>query len=81
MANLLDQSYDSREELLSTLRNYAVSQGYAITTIRSNADRNICIGCDRGCQYTNRINAPEGAKRRKTSTRRIGCNFLLYASK
>jgi hypothetical protein len=81
MATPFDKAYDSLEEMLTTLRNYAVSQGYAITTIRSNPDRNICIGCDRGGQYTDRINAPEGAKRRKTSTKRIGCTFRLYASK
>lgn len=80
MATPFDQAYDSREEMLSTLRNYAVCQGYAITTIRSNTDRDICIGCDRGGQYTDRINAPNGAKRRKTSTKRIGCTFRLYAS-
>lgn len=81
MATPFDKAYDSLEEMLTTLRNYAVSQGYAITTIRSNPDRNICIGCDRGGQYTDRINAPERAKRRKTSTKRIRCTFRLYASK
>jgi alpha-glucosidase len=81
MATPFDQAYDSREEMLTALRNYAISQGYAISTIRSNPDRNICIGCDRGGQYTDRINAAEGAKRRKTSTRRIRCSFRLYASK
>jgi hypothetical protein len=60
------------------LRNYALSQGYAITTIRSNPGKNITIGCDRGGEYTDRINALDGAKRRKTSTRRIGCTFRLY---
>jgi hypothetical protein len=81
MATPFDQAYHSREEMLKALRNHAISQGYAITIIRSNPDRNICIGCDRGGQYTDRINAAEGAKRRKTSTRRIGCSFRLYASK
>ena len=78
MATPFDQAYDSREEMLTTLRNYTVSQGYAITTISSNTGRNITLGCDRGGQYYDRINAPEGAKRRKTSTRRIGCTFRLY---
>lgn len=81
MATPFDQAYDSRDEMLLALRNHAISQGYTITTIRSNPDRNICIGCDRGGQYTDRINVAEGAKCRKTSTRRIGCSFHLYASK
>jgi hypothetical protein len=81
LTNPFHRAYDSREELLSTLRDYAVSQGYAITTIRSNADRNICIGCDRGGQLRDRINAPEGSKRRRTSSNRVGCTFSVYASK
>lgn len=80
MATPFDQVYDSREGMLTTLCNYAVSQGYAITTISSNTGRNITLGCHRSGQYTDRINAPEGAKRRKTSTKRIGCTFRLYAS-
>jgi hypothetical protein len=81
MATPFDRAYDSCEEMLISLRKYAASQGYAITTIRSSPGRNICVGCDRGGQYIDRIDVPEGAKRRKTSTRRIGCSFRLYASR
>jgi hypothetical protein len=78
MATPFDQVYDSRDEMLTALRRYALSQGYVITTIRSNPGNNITIGCDRGGKYTDRVNAPDGAKPRKTSTRRIGCSFRLY---
>jgi hypothetical protein len=64
--------------MLMALLNYALSQGYVITTIRSNPGKNITIGCDRGGECTDRINALDEAKRRKTSTRRIGCTFRLY---
>lgn len=49
--------------MLAALRRYALPQGYVITTIRSNPGKNITIGCDRGGEYTDRINALDGAKR------------------
>lgn len=73
-----EQFFDSRELLIASVRQHALSQGYAITTIRSSANKNIFLGCDRGGTYHDRVNAPEGAKRRLTSTRRIGCPFRLY---
>lgn len=78
MATPFDQAYDSRDEMLTALRNYAFSRGYIMTTIRSNPGKNITIGCDRGGEHTNRINTPDRATRRKTSTRQIGYSFRLY---
>jgi hypothetical protein len=77
----MEQVFDTREQLLASIQEHAISYGYAITIIRSARDRNICLGCDRGGYYHDRIDAPEGAKRRKTSTKRIGCPFRLYAKK
>lgn len=74
-------SFSSRELLLASVQQHALSQGYATSITSSNQDRNIYIGCDRGGQYRDRVNAPTGAKRRKTSTRLIGCPFRLYAAK
>jgi malonate-semialdehyde dehydrogenase (acetylating)/methylmalonate-semialdehyde dehydrogenase len=77
----MEQVFETREQLLASIQEHALSHGYAITIIRSARDRNICLGCDRGGNYKDRINAEDGAKRRKTSTRRIGCPFRLYAKK
>jgi hypothetical protein len=76
-----EQVFETREELLASIQQHALAHGYAITTVSSSRDRNITLGCDRGGYYHDRINAPEGAKRRKTSTKRIGCLFRLYAKK
>lgn len=66
---------------MTPLRQYAIFQGYSITT-KSYSRRGRCyLQCDRGGTYRDQTNAPRGAKRRKISTRRIGCAFLLYASK
>ena len=76
-----EQVFDSRELLEASVRQHALSQGYAISTIASNTNRNVTLGCDRGGTYYDRINAPEGANRRLTTTRRIGCPFRLYGKK
>jgi hypothetical protein len=76
-----EQVFDTREQLLASIQQHALTHGYAITTISSSRDRNITLGCDRGGVYHDRVNAPEGAKRRKTSTKRIDCPFRLYAKK
>jgi hypothetical protein len=81
MEPLMEQVFETREQLLASIQEHALSHGYAITTIRSNRDRNISLGCDRGGVYYDHINALDGAKRRKTSTRRIDCPFRLYAKK
>ena len=73
--------FETRNQLLDSIQEHALSHGYAITIIRSVRDRNITLGCDRGGIYHDRINALDGAKRRKTSTKRIGCPFRLYGKK
>lgn len=74
----IEQIFDSRELLIASVCQHALSQGHAITTVRSNTNKNIFLGCDRGGIYHDRINAPEGSNRRLTTTRRIGCPFRLY---
>jgi hypothetical protein len=76
-----EEVFETREQLIASIQQHALSHGYAITTISSNLSRNTTFGCDRGGVYCDRINAPDGAKRRKTSTKRIGCPFRLYAKK
>ena len=76
-----EQIFDSRELLLASVRQHALSQGYAIITTGANANRNVSLGCDRGGKYRDRINAPEGANRRLTTTRRISCPFKLYGKR
>jgi hypothetical protein len=43
-----------------------------------NGNKNVVLGCDMGGFYHGRVGALDGAKRRKTYTRRIGCPFKLY---
>ena len=77
----MEQVFKTREQLLASIQEHALSHSYTITTIRSNRDRNISLGCDRGGIYYDYINALDRAKRRKTSIRRIDYPFRLYAKK
>jgi predicted RNA-binding protein associated with RNAse of E/G family len=77
----IKQVFETREQLLASIRQHALSHGYTITIINSAKERNICLGCDRRGVFYDYIDALEGAKRRKTSTRRMNCLFRLYAKK
>ena len=76
-----EQFFDTREQMLASILQYALARGYATVIDRSTGDRQVYIRCDRGRIFHDSTQAPEGAKRRKTSTRRIECPFSLYASK
>lgn len=77
-----EQVFTSFDQMMTFLRQHAISQGYSIATKSSTrGGRCYYLQCDRSGTYHDQTNAPEGAKHRKTSTRRIGCPFLLYASK
>ena len=73
-----EATYSTRQDLLTSVRNFVLSQGYVVTIRRSTANQNVVQGCDMGGVYHDRVGALDGAKRRKTSTRRIGCPFELY---
>lgn len=76
-----DRVYQTRDILLKTLREFAISQGYVVTISRSSPERNIYIGCDKGGSYRDRVQPPDRQKRRRTNTRRTGCQFQLYCRK
>jgi hypothetical protein len=77
----MEQVFETREQLLASIQQHTLAHGYAITTVSSSKGRNITLSYDRGGYYQDQINAPDGAKRRKTSTKRIGYPFRFYAKK
>ena len=76
-----EEIFNSREELLISVRRHAIRHGYIITIHRSTANRQVILGCDRGGQHRNRLTAPDGTKQRFTTTRRINCPFKLYGKR
>ena len=49
--SLLNKNFQSREELLSTVREIGLMQGYVMVIKRSKANKYVIIGCDRGDNY------------------------------
>lgn len=76
-----EEIFSSREQWVTSVRGHAVRHGYVITIHRSTANRQIIFGCDRGGQHRDRVTAPDGAKRRFTTTRRINWPFKLYGKR
>lgn len=76
-----EQTFPNRDELVGFVRQWGLKQGYVTTIKSSNPDRRVYLHCDRSGIYFDRINAPDGTKRRRTSTRRQNCPFLVYGSR
>ncbi|KAG5565701.1 hypothetical protein RHGRI_001574 [Rhododendron griersonianum] len=78
--NLVGQfgwKFQSRDELLDTLREFFSMQGYAISIKNSKMDKYLTIGCDRGGCYRNKWKVPIEHRQRKTATRLINCPFEI----
>ena len=45
------ENFSNREELIGSVRNAAVMQGYATTIRKSKRDCYVIIGCDKGGKY------------------------------
>ena len=72
--------FPDRDELLSTTKEWAGSQGYAVVIARSRFNR-LWLKCDRGGTYENRRNlTPDQRKRKRSDSRLLGCPFRMLAS-
>lgn len=69
-----EEIFSTHEQLLTSVRGHAIRHGYVITI-------QVVLGCDRGGQYRDLATAPDAAKRRFTTTRRIDCPFKLYGKR
>lgn len=47
MDTQVEQSFDSRDELIEKLHEYAITEGFVLTVGRSNKDCNVKLHCDR----------------------------------
>lgn len=73
--------YATREELITNARRFAQSEGYALAIKKSDRDRRVVLGCDRGGNYRNRLNLTDETRQRRTGSRLIGCPFELVGGK
>ncbi|KAG5551462.1 hypothetical protein RHGRI_009772 [Rhododendron griersonianum] len=77
MLEQLGWKFESREELMDTLRQFFAMQGYAISIKTSTKGRYITLGCDRGGCYRNKWHVPMERRQRNTATRLINCPFEI----
>ncbi|CAG8523004.1 16564_t:CDS:2 [Racocetra fulgida] len=78
--------FKSHEELLTHVRTFAKTQGYAVTIKRSRSGsngeiKNMNLKCDRGGVYRNRLNLTDDSRCRQTASRLLSCQFELFAIK
>lgn len=75
------RTFQDREDLISYVRDFGVSQGYIVTIRKSKKDRSVVLGCDRGGTYRNRRNGEEMKRKREASSRLINCPFQALGKK
>ncbi|XP_057783909.1 methylmalonate-semialdehyde dehydrogenase [acylating], mitochondrial-like isoform X2 [Salvia miltiorrhiza] len=75
------RTFQDREDLISYVRDFGVSQGYIVTIRKSKKDRSVVLGCDRGGTYRNRRNGEEMKRKREASSRLINCPFQAIGKK
>jgi hypothetical protein len=70
--------FDTMAALLDHCQKFSKTNGYAVSTKRSNLNRNITIKCDFGGEYRNNKKPVPEEKKRESSSRLINCPFELY---
>ncbi len=71
--------YPTRPELLTAVKAWASSHGYAIVIARSDQHR-VTLKCDRGGVYQNKHNLTDDIRQRTTGSQLIGCLFMAIGS-
>ncbi|XP_077219971.1 PKS-NRPS hybrid synthetase cheA-like [Tasmannia lanceolata] len=73
--------FQTREELLEHARNFGKDQGYMITIKRSQKDKRVTLGCDRGGVRRSRKSSSANHRQRKIGSRLINCPFKMEGRK
>ncbi|XP_052177379.1 probable bifunctional methylthioribulose-1-phosphate dehydratase/enolase-phosphatase E1 2 isoform X2 [Diospyros lotus] len=74
-------TFQTREELLKHVRDFALAQGYMVSIKDSSKDRYVTIACDRGGVYRKRVKTGENMRQRKASSRLTNCPFEVVGKK
>uniref|UniRef100_A0A803KXD0 Aldehyde dehydrogenase domain-containing protein n=1 Tax=Chenopodium quinoa TaxID=63459 RepID=A0A803KXD0_CHEQI len=75
------RTFKDREELITYVRDFGVSQGYVLTIRKSKRDINVVLGCDRGGGRRNRHKSEAPKRKRKENSRLINCPFEIIGKK
>jgi hypothetical protein len=69
--------FNTREELESYLKYFALSNGYDLSVARSTKNKNFTLNCDKGGTYQNNLNLEDNERVRHTGTMKSGCKFCI----
>ncbi|KAJ0053651.1 hypothetical protein Pint_02285 [Pistacia integerrima] len=73
--------FQTREDLLKHVRDFALTQGYMISIKDSSRDRYVSVSFDRGGVYRKRLKTGENMRQRKTPSRLTNCPFEVVGKK
>lgn len=73
--------FQTREELIKHVRNFALIQGYMVSIRDSSKDRYVTMACDRGGVYRKRLKTGENMRKRKVASRLTNCPFEVVGKK
>lgn len=74
-------TFQTPEELLKHVRDFALTQGYMGSIKDSSKDRYVTIACDKGGVYGKRLKNGENMRQRKTASRLTNCPFEVVGKK
>ncbi|XWS68658.1 hypothetical protein CRYUN_Cryun04dG0109800 [Craigia yunnanensis] len=74
-------TFHTREELLTHVRDFALTQGYMVSIRDSAKDRYVTIACDRGGVYRKRLKNGEKLRQRKNASRLTNCPFEVVGKR
>lgn len=74
-------TFQTREELLKHVRDFALTQGYMVSIRDSAKDRYVTIACDRSGVYRKRLKTGASVRQRKSNSRLTNCPFEVVGKK
>ncbi|KAJ4802465.1 Protein FAR1-RELATED SEQUENCE 6 [Rhynchospora pubera] len=81
VSELLDLKFDTRNELLYAVRRFYAARGCVLSIRSSRPDKNVILRCDKGGSYRNSHQLTEDLRKRKRTSRLIGCPFEVRGRK
>lgn len=73
--------FQTREELIKHVRDFALTQGYMVSIRDSSKDRYVTMACDKGGLYRKRLKTGENMRKRKMASRLTNCPFEVVGKK
>ncbi|XP_078161175.1 PKS-NRPS hybrid synthetase cheA-like [Carex rostrata] len=81
ISQLLNLKFDTRNELLYAVRRFYAAKGYVLSIRGSRPDKYVNLRCERSGCYRDTRQVPAEQRKRKRTSRLIGCPFEIRGKK